>query len=70
MGIMQEFSRSVEPGEIGDEISHAIHSAGAFRNFNDAVRRLWIEPAWVAFRTDALRQIAFDWCEENQIAWE
>jgi hypothetical protein len=69
-GIMQEFSRLVESEGIRDDLSHAIHGAGAFRNFKDTVRRLGIEPAWFAFRTDALRQIALDWCEENQIAWE
>ena len=69
-GIMQEFSRAVESESISAELSRAIHGAGAFRNFKDTVRRLGIESAWFAFRTDALRQIALDWCEENQIAWE
>jgi hypothetical protein len=69
-GIMQEFSRSVESEEIGAELSRAIHGAGAFRNFKDAVPRLGIESAWFAFRTDALRRIAVDWCEENQIFWQ
>ena len=69
-GIMQEFSRSVESEEIGHQLSRAIHGAGAFRNFKDTVRRLGIEQAWFAFRADALRQIALDWCEENQVAWE
>ena len=67
---MQEFSRSVESEEIGAELSRAIHGAGAFRNFKDAVPRLGIESAWFAFRTDALRRIAVDWCEENQIVWQ
>ena len=69
-GIMQEFSRSVESEEIGSELSRAIHGAGAFRNFKDTVRRLGIESAWFVFRAEALRRIALDWCEENQIAWE
>jgi hypothetical protein len=69
-GIMQDFSRAMESEGFRDDPSHAIHSAGAFRKFKDTVRRLGIEPAWFAFRADALRQIALDWCEENQIAWE
>jgi hypothetical protein len=68
--IMEEFSRSVESESIRDELLRAIHRAGAFRNFKHTVRRLGFEPAWFAFRTDALRQIALDWCEENQIAWQ
>jgi hypothetical protein len=69
-GIMQDFSSSVESEDIRDELSRAIHGAGAFRNFKDTVRRLGIESVWFAFRTEALRQIALDWCEENRIAWE
>lgn len=68
--IMQDFTRSVESDRIREDLLRAIHGTGAFRNFKDTVRRHAIDSAWYAFRTEALRQIALDWCEENQIAWE
>jgi hypothetical protein len=68
--IMHDFSRSVESDRIREDLLRAIHGAGAFRNFRNAVRLLGVEPAWFAFRANALRQIALGWCEENQIAWE
>jgi hypothetical protein len=68
--IMQDFCRSLASNRIREDLLHAIHGAGAFRMFKDTVRRHGIEPAWFAFRTDALKQIALDWCEENHIAWE
>src|SRR5229473_1737124 len=68
--IMQDFSRSVESDRIRKDLLHAIHGAGAFRNFKETVRRHAIDSSWYAFRTEALRQIALDWCEENQIAWK
>lgn len=68
--IMEEFSLSVESDRIREDLLHAIHGAGAFRYFRDTLRRHRIEQAWYAFRTEALRQIAIDWCEENQIAWK
>src|SRR5437899_648382 len=68
--IMQNFSRSVESDRIREDLLHAIHGAGAFRNFKDTLRRHGIESAWFAFRAEALRQIALDWCEENHIVWE
>ena len=68
--IMQDFSRSVESDTIREDLLRAIHGAGAFRNFKDTARRLGVESAWFAFRADALRQIALDWCGENQIAWQ
>jgi len=68
--IMEDFSRSVESDRIREELLHAIHGAGAFRNFKDTLRRHRIESAWFAFRSETLRHIALDWCEENQIVWE
>jgi uncharacterized protein UPF0158 len=68
--IMQDFSRSIESNRIREDLLHVIHGAGAFRNFKDTVRRHRIESAWFAFRAEALRQIAIDWCEENHIVWE
>jgi hypothetical protein len=68
--IMEDFSLSVASNTIREDLLHAIHGAGAFRYFKDTVRRHRIESAWFAFRTEALRQIAIRWCEENHIVWE
>jgi hypothetical protein len=68
--IMQDFARSVESDGIREDLLRVIHGAGAFRNFKDTVRRHGIEPAWFAFRAEALRQIALQWCDENHIVWE
>lgn len=68
--IMEDFVRSVESTRIREELLRAIYGKGAFRVFKDAIRRHGIESAWFEFRTAALRQIAIDWCEENQIKWE
>jgi hypothetical protein len=65
--IMEEFSQSVKSASIREDLLHAIHGAGAFRNFKYLVKRHGIDKTWFAFRTEALRQIALDWCEENQI---
>ncbi len=68
--IMEEFSHSVKSETIREDLLYAIHGAGAFRHFKDKIHRHGIEKAWYAFRTEALRQIAIDWCEEHDIAWE
>ena len=68
--IMQDFARSVQSDRIREDLLHFIHGAGAFRNFKSTLRRYLIESAWFAFRAEALRQIALNWCEENHIVWE
>ena len=68
--IMQDFAYAVESGRIREDLLHAIHGAGAFRHFKYVVRQHRLESAWFKFRGDALRQIAVDWCEEHDIAWQ
>jgi hypothetical protein len=68
--IMEEFSRSMKSGRIREELLDAIHGAGAFRMFTAILRRHNIESAWFAFRAEALKQTALNWCEENHIVWE
>ena len=68
--IMEDFSLSVKSDRIREDLLDAIQGRGAFRYFRDTLRRHGVESAWHAFRTEALRQIAIDWCEENQIEWK
>ncbi len=67
--IMQNFSHSVASDSIRLDLLNAIHGAGAFRHFKEALRRHHIESAWFKFRAEALRQIALDWCDEHHIRW-
>jgi hypothetical protein len=68
--IMRDFADSLEPGPVQEDLLHAIHGPGAFRNFKYNLRRHGIEKAWYAFETAALREIAIEWCEEHGIAWK
>jgi hypothetical protein len=67
--IMQDFANSVSSERISEDLLNAIHGSGAFRYFKDTLRRHRIEKDWYAFRSEALAEIARDWCEENQVAW-
>jgi hypothetical protein len=69
-GIMEEFADTVKSGPVREDVTRALHGSGAFRRFKDTVRRHGIEDTWFAFRTEALRQIAIEWCEEHQIDWQ
>jgi hypothetical protein len=66
-GIMESFTYSVESDHIREDLLNSIHGAKAFRRFKDTVHRHDIETEWFAFRMEALRQIAIEWCEDNQI---
>jgi Uncharacterised protein family (UPF0158) len=68
--IMRDFANSPDSGGARQDLLRAIHGAGAFRMFKDTLRRRNLESAWFAFRAEALRQIAIEWCEEKHVAWE
>ena len=68
--IMEDYSLSMKPGQVRDDLLFALHGRGAFRHFKDTLRRHGVEPAWFEFRAEALRKIAIEWCEEHQIVWE
>ena len=67
--IMQDFAHSVASERIREDLLNAIHGSGAFRYFKDTLRRHRLEQDWYRFRSEALKQIAIDWCEEHEIAW-
>lgn len=68
--IMDEFSRSLNDEKVRENLLDAIHSAGAFRNFKSVLRRHRVEARWFAFRAEALKKIAVEWCDEHHIVWE
>jgi hypothetical protein len=67
--IMHGFARSIRSEKIRTDLLDALHGAGAFRHFKHMLRINRVEARWHAFRTEALRQIAIEWCEENDVEW-
>jgi hypothetical protein len=68
--IMQDFSRLMESESIREDLLHAIHSPGHSGMSRPPFGGMASNQPGFAFRTEALRQIALSWCEENQIVWE
>lgn len=67
--IMRRFAEEVTVPDISESLLRAIHGRGAFRCFKDRLHELGVADQWYAYRDAALRQIAVDWCRENDIEW-
>jgi L-methionine (R)-S-oxide reductase len=67
--IMADFCGSVENKEQASQLQRAIKGSGAFRRFKDLVNELGIEERWYRFRTAAFKEIAVEWCEDNEIEY-
>lgn len=67
--IMEEFCDSIEDNRASNALYTAIQGKGAFRRFKDTVIRYGIEKEWYRFREEALKDIAINWCERNDISY-
>ncbi len=56
-----------EDKKLRDVIIDSIKRKGAFRRFKDMAYRHGILENWYEFKNIALKQIAINWCKENNI---
>ena len=68
--IMERFCVSLDNQEISDILYDLISGSGAFRRFKDAVYHYGIEDKWHSYRDNALKEIAIEWCRENNIEFD
>ena len=68
--IMEEFSCSVADQKVSDALQIAIRGKGAFRRFKDVCQRFGMLDQWYSFKTEALKEIAVSWCQENNLEYE
>lgn len=68
--IMESFSLSLADPKMRDTFCDLIHGSSAFRRFKDALYRHGIEKDWYSYRDEAFKEIAIDWCRENNIEFE
>ena len=65
--IMERFCLSIDDPETSDIFCDLIHGSGAFRRFKNAIHEYDLADDWYRYRDDALKEIAIDWCRENNI---
>jgi hypothetical protein len=68
--IMESFCESIEDAEMSDTFCELIRGSGAFRRFKDALYRHGIEKDWYRYRGEAYKEIAIEWCRENNIEFD
>jgi len=68
--IMENFCMSLERKEIGDILYDLISGSGAFRRFKDAAYKYGVEDEWYKYRDNAMKELAIEWCRQNDIEFE
>ena len=65
--MMERFAVGSQDTEQREELLRALHGAGAFRRFKDAVHRQGVADEWYSFRDHGYEKVAREWCEANNI---
>jgi len=68
--VMERFCLSLDDPEMSDLLYSLIKGGGAFRRFKDAIHKYDIADEWYSYRNKALKEIAIEWCRENNIEFE
>jgi hypothetical protein len=68
--IMERFIEAIEDETISDALYHAIKGKSAFRRFKDAICDCGVREQWFKYRENAYKEIAIDWCRENQVDYK
>lgn len=68
--IMEKFYLSLNDDEMSDTLYSLIKGSGAFGRFKNAIHEYDIADDWYKYRNDALKEIAIEWCQENDIEFE
>jgi hypothetical protein len=67
---MRQFCETVTDDRVRALLLQAIHGRGAFRRFKDDLDRRGLLQRWFDFKRNALRELAIEWCEGNDIPFE
>ena len=65
--MMEHFVGSITDDDIAETLAISIRGSVAFRRFKDHLYRLGIEQKWFDFRANEYKQLAIQWCEDNNI---
>ncbi|QED47997.1 UPF0158 family protein [Cytobacillus dafuensis] len=65
--MLEEFCLTVSDQRIQDILLSVIKGKGAFRRFKDKIIDFEIEDKWYSYRDERFKQIAIEWCLDNNI---
>lgn len=65
--IMEDFCLTLNNQRKRDNLLNAIKGKGAFRRFKDKIIDFDIEEQWYSFRDERLKEIAIEWCQDNNV---
>ena len=67
--MMGEFVDTIEDVRLQNQLYISLNGSGAFRRFKDTCINYDIIDDWYKFRDEKYKDIAINWCQENNIKY-
>lgn len=68
--MMEDFTVTIEDTRLRNQLYISLNGRGAFRRFKDTCINFDIIDDWYKFRDEKYKEIAINWCKENNIKFE
>lgn len=68
--MMENFAETINDTRLQNQLYISLNGRGAFRRFKDTCINFDIINDWYKFRDKRYKEIAIDWCKENNIEFE
>ncbi len=65
--IMDRFCLSLADEQLREAMYSSIKGSGAFQRFKNNIHHYGIADDWYKYKDEALKELAKEWCEENNI---
>lgn len=67
--MMVEFADTIEDSKLQNQLYISLNGSGAFKRFKDTCINYDIIDDWYKFRDEKYKDIAINWCQENNIKY-
>ena len=68
--MMENFAETISDTKLQNQLYISLNGSGAFRRFKDTCINFDIIDDWYKFRDERYKEIAIDWCKQNNIEFE
>ena len=68
--MMEDFAETISDTRLQNQLYISLNGSGAFRRFKDTCINFDIINDWYKFRDERYKEIAINWCKENNIEFE
>ena len=68
--MMEDFAETIEDTRLQNQLYISLNGSGAFRRFKDTCINYDIIDDWYKFRDERYKEVAINWCKDNNIEFE